>query len=230
MRMRTVGVPQTVFRKAAQGHAGREARVRAEFGQISLAAGGFDEKAVEEDAEEDAESAEDDEGPPPAVVLADEAGEEAAADGADVDGGLVKAHGAGARGLAVVVADHGHGGGVVDGFAQALGGAEEQQVVEVAREGGGHADEAPDVQAGEDGGLAADAVHDEAGEGRSKSVSPGEGGAEQAELDAVQMHFFFEQGKDGENGLAVGIIEERNPPEHADHVPLIVRALTQVHP
>jgi hypothetical protein len=72
---------------------------------VGRAAHRLHEKLHEHEAEDYAQPAEDDERPAPAVVLADQPTEEPACDGADVDGSLMRPHGARARSSAVIVAD-----------------------------------------------------------------------------------------------------------------------------
>ena len=63
-----------------------------------------------------------------------------------------------------------------------------------------------------------DPIDDVAGHGRTKSVCPGEGRPEQAELDLLQAHFSFEQRRNRGQRHAVGVIEEGDPPEDGDQV------------
>jgi hypothetical protein len=88
---------------------------------------------MEDAAQQDARAAEHDERPAPSIALADEAGEEAARDRADVDAGLMQSHGARAGLAAMIIADQGHRCGEVEGLAQAFGGAESEKLAEGAR-------------------------------------------------------------------------------------------------
>src|SRR5260370_37747694 len=80
----------------------------------------LDHPAVQRSSQEDAEAAEHDERPAPPVMLADETGEEAARDGADVDAGLMESERARAGFGPVVITQQGHGGGGGGGFGPAL--------------------------------------------------------------------------------------------------------------
>ena len=77
--------------KTSSGVGGRRASPDARA-TIRRAARRLDEEPVQHEAEQDAQPAEHDERQPPAVVLADQAGEEAAADRADIDARLVQSH------------------------------------------------------------------------------------------------------------------------------------------
>jgi len=123
----------------------------------------------------------------------------------------MQAHGAGAGGFSVVIADHRHGGGEVACLAQSLGRAEEEEVSEVAGQRRGYTDQAPEMETGENRGFPAHPVDDRAGERRPQAVDPGEGGTEKPELHGRKPHFLLEQGEDRKDGLAVGVIEERDP-------------------
>src|SRR5260370_38933193 len=94
----------------------------------------LDHPAVQRSSQEDAEAAEHDERPAPPVMLADETGEEAARDGADVDAGLMESERARAGFGPVVITQQGHGGGGVECLAPAFGAAEEIQRPQSARE------------------------------------------------------------------------------------------------
>ena len=194
---------------------------RADVGEIGGPALRLDEQGVEREAEQDAQTAEDDERPTPAVLLPDGAGEEAARDRSGIDAGLMQAHGAGARGFSVVIADHRHGGREVAGLAQSLGCAEEEEVAEIAGQRRGYADQAPEMETGENRGFSAHPVDDRAGERRPQAIDPGEGRTEKPELHGRKPHFLLEQGEDRKDGLAVGVIEERDPPQHGDEIPLV---------
>jgi len=126
---------------------------------------------MENDSEQNHQSAENDERPTPAIVLSDGAGEEAARDGSDVNAGLMDAHGARTGGGAVIIANHRHGSRIVDRLSKAFGGAEEEQLGEIARKGSEGANQAPGLKAGEKSEVA------------------------------------LEQREDGEDGLAIGVIE-----------------------
>ena len=136
----------------------------------------------------------------------------------------MSSHGARARLSAVIIADQRHRGGEIKRFAQPLGGAEKQKRAEIAGDRREHADDAPRLESPEDGGLAADAVHDVAGEGSADAIDQGERGAQQAELDFIEMQRLLEQRKNREDRLPVRIVEKPAKPEHADDVPLVVRA------
>ena len=92
---------------------------------------------------------------------------------------------------------------------------------EIAGERGGHADDAPGVESAEDRALTADTVHDASGERGAEAVDPGEGGSQQAQLQGAEVHFALQKREDGEDGLAVGIVEEGDTPEHGDDVPFV---------
>ena len=192
------------------------------LGAVGGAARRLDEQLLQHEPEQDAEAAKDDEGEPPAVVLSDQPGEEPAADGADVDAGLVDAHRARARPAVVIVADQRHRRRVVERLAEALGGAPEEQMLEIPRGDGGDADRAPRVESAEDRALAAHAIDHHAGDRRGEAIDPGERRSEQPELHRRQPHLLLEQREDREDGLSVGVVEERDTPQHGDDPPFVV--------
>src|SRR5262249_39574772 len=102
-----------------------------------------------------------------------------------------------------------------------FGGAESEQLPEGARHGRGHADEAPDVQAPENGGDPANAVDDGAGEDAADAVDESERRSEESQLDGVEVDLLFEEREDGEDGLAVGVIEKGDAPEHPHDGPFV---------
>ena len=42
-----------------------------------------------------------------------------------------------------------------------------------------------------------------------------------SELDGAESHLLFEQREHGEDGLAIGVVEKRDRPQHCDHLPSI---------
>src|SRR3954453_15596648 len=102
------------------------------FDDIHRAAGGLDQEAPEHAAEDYSQPAEDDERQPPPVVLPDPAGEKATANRAEIHARLMQPHRSRTRVAAVIVADERHRRGEVEGLAQSLGGAPEEQVPERA--------------------------------------------------------------------------------------------------
>src|SRR3954468_23169511 len=92
----------------------------------------LDQELRQHQPEQHAETTEDNERPAPTVVLADQAAEESAGDGSDVDGGLMRAHRSRASLSTVIVADERHGGGKVKRLAQTFSGPEEQKGAEIA--------------------------------------------------------------------------------------------------
>lgn len=181
----------------------------------------FAEEFPEADAEQGAGDTEGVEAGTPAVVLTEVTGEGAAGDGTGVDAGLVEGHGAGAGVRAVESADEGHGGGEIEGFAEAFEAAEDNEVFVLGGEGGGYGDEGPGDEAAKDDGFAGEAVADPAGEGAGGGVYPGKCAANDAKLDIREVKFAAEEGKDRENGLAVGIVKEADEPEHGDEPPFV---------
>ena len=65
-------------------------------------------------------------------------------------------------------------------------------------------------------------IDEETGEGRAESVGPGEGGAEESAAGLGEVKFGAEEGEEGEDGLAVGVIEEGDEQEHRDEEPFVV--------
>ena len=185
---------------------------------------GFAEEFPQADAQERAGNTKDVEAGAPTVILSQVAGEGAAGDGPGVDAGLVQRHGAGTRIGAVEGADEGHGGGEVEGFAQAFQPPEDDEVRVLRGEGGSDRDQRPGDKAAEDNGFAGEAVADPTGEWAGGGVDPGEGAAHDAELDIGQIHLAAEQGENGEDGLAVRVIEETDEPQHG-HQPPFVRGV-----
>ena len=59
------------------------------------------------------------------------------------------------------------------------------------------------------------------GERRAQAVNDSERRTKPAQLCECQPEFFFEQRENGEDRLAVGVVEEANPPQHTDDIPLI---------
>src|SRR2546422_11681294 len=82
-------------------------------------------------------------------------------------------------------------------------------------------DEAPKQTAAEDEVLATKTVADDARQRRTRSINPHEGRADEAKLDLVEAELFLELGEHGGDGLAVGVIEEANEPEHQHHPPFV---------
>src|SRR5713101_6920934 len=105
---------------------------------IGSAAAGLVQEFIQEQPKKDAQFAKDDERPAPAEVLADEAGKESSRDGADVDTRLVNAERPRACPRAVVIADHRHGGGIIERLAQPFGRSKKEQMPKGARKSGGH--------------------------------------------------------------------------------------------
>src|SRR5260370_2590012 len=124
---------------------------------------------------------------------------------------------------AVIIADEGHRGREIERLAQPLRGAEKQKGAEVAGHRREHADDAPRLEPPEDRRLTADTIHDVSCKGRADSVDQSERGAQQAELDFVEMQWLLEKRKDRKDRLPVRVVEEPAKPEHADDIPLIVR-------
>src|SRR5262249_33725757 len=129
-----------------------------QLARFAFATPRFAQESVECETQQDAQAAKDHERPSPTILLADPGGEKPAGDRADVDARLVPTQGPRPRRLAVVVAQQGRRGGIVEGLAEPLGGAKEEQMAKVPGKGGGHTDEAPDVETQQDCRLAPDAV------------------------------------------------------------------------
>ena len=142
-------------------------------------------------------------------MLADQAGEEAAADRADVHAGLVQPHRARARVASVIVADERHRRGEVERLPESLGRPKEEQLAEI-RATSPSPCRSGSTPAGRRGWRSS------AGRGRRsfrhrrrESVDPRERRAEQPELHRRQVHLALEQREDREDRLAVGVVEER---------------------
>ena len=82
--------------------------------------------------------------------------------------------------------------------------------------------QAPEEAAAEVQCLAAKAVADKPGQRRPGGVDPHERRADQALLSLVEAELALEDGEDGEDGLAVGVVEEADAPEHADDEPFVI--------
>src|SRR4051794_32260268 len=145
----------------------------------------LDQELRQHQPEQHAETAEDNERPAPTVVLADQAAEESAGNGSDVDGGLMRAHRARASLSTVIVADERHGGGKVKRLAQPFGRPEEQKGAEVAGYRGHHTDDTPRLEPPEHCRLPAHSIDDVARERSANSIDQREGGAQKPELDFV---------------------------------------------
>src|SRR5262249_15065594 len=159
-------------------------------------------------AKQYAESAKHHERPAPTVILADEAAEESARDGPDINGGLMRSHGARARSPAVIVADERHRSGEVESFAQSLRGAEKQKWPQVEAGRREHTNDAPRLKPPQNGRLAADTIDNVACEGSTDSVDQGERRAQQTELHFVEMQRALKKRKNREDRLPVRVIEK----------------------
>src|SRR5258708_3569112 len=138
--------------------------------QVCSSALGFDQEPRQQKSQQHAHRAEHDEGPPPTVKLTDQPPEEAAGNGSDIDAGLVSAHGTGTCFLSVIVANHRHRSGKVEGLSEPFGSTEKQELLEVGRQSCEHANDAPGPQPAEYGGLAPDPVNNVAGERSADSI------------------------------------------------------------
>src|SRR5207302_10948027 len=114
---------------------------------------------LQDDAEEDAGEAEDEERRAPPEAQRQERRDGGAADGADVDAGLVQPEGARAGARVVVVADERDGRREVRGLPKPLGRAQRQERTDARRERGGDADEAPDLKPAQERDAAPYPIH-----------------------------------------------------------------------
>jgi len=71
--------------------------------------------------------------------------------------------------------------------------------------------------------LTSPAIARESRQGSRQSVDPHERRTDQAQLNFIEAKLFFEFREHGKNGLAIGIVEKTNEPEHEHDPPLIAR-------
>src|SRR6187402_1244588 len=155
-------------------------------------------------------------------MLSDPAGEETTRDGSRIDGSLMNTEGEGSSLGAMVSCDHRHGGGEVDGFSQTFQSAEDQKRTEAAAEGRCGADDAPGMEAEEDGAPPLHPVHENSGDRSAERIGPGKTGSKQAELQIVEGKIPCEEGKDRKDGLAIGVVEETDRPQHGNDGPAML--------
>ena len=154
-------------------------------------------------------------------MLSDQPGKEPSRDGACIYARLVQANRARPCCRTVIVADQRHGCRKVKRLSDPFERPHAEQAAKTTHRGGRHADCAPGVEAAKNCRLAPHAIHDVAGEQRTEAIDPREGAAEQAQLHVIETHRFLQQRKNGEDGLAIGVIEKRDAPKHRYHLPAI---------
>ena len=82
----------------------------------------------------------------------------------------------------------------------------------------------PEDERSEDESLARKAVAEPSCEGAEDGIHPHKRGADDAELNVREVELLLDEGEDGEDSLAVRVVEEADEPEHGDDQPLVGRA------
>ena len=95
----------------------------------------------------------------------------------------------------------------------------EKQRADGAAHSGGERCEAPERQAGEDEAIARVEIGEAAGEGHGDRIHPEKNGADQAELDVGEVEFVFENREEGEDYLAIDVVDDVGEPEQTDGQP-----------
>ena len=93
------------------------------------------------------------------------------------------------------------------------------------REGSSGGGDGPEDERAEDDGLAWEAVAEPSGEGAEEGVDHHEGCADDAKLDVGEAELLLDEREDGEDGLAVRVVEEADEPQHGDDQPFVGGAL-----
>src|SRR5688500_2671916 len=117
-----------------------------------------------------------------------------------------------------------HAGREIEGLAEALQGADRNEVPQFIAPTRGTRDETPEQTTAKNEVLARKAIANQTGQRRGCRVNPHESRTDKAKLHLVEAKLLFELRKYGEDGLPIRVIEKADEPQHRDDPPFVIAA------